>query len=104
LSYYKVAEITDIDRKSLIEVVLNGFTLLLYRDENDRFFCIRNLCTHDSAALFGGTVEDGTIACPKHGSKFDLKTGEALTMPAAVGVEAFPVKAEGNEIFVGIEE
>ncbi|MEE9164990.1 MAG: non-heme iron oxygenase ferredoxin subunit [Nitrospinota bacterium] len=104
MSYYKVAEITDIDRKSVIEVDLNGFSLLLYQDEDNRFFCIRNFCTHDNAALFGGTVEDGTIACPKHGSKFDLKTGVALTMPAVVGVEVFPVKAEGNEIFVGIED
>ncbi len=104
MSYYKVAEITDIDRKNVIEVDLNGFSLLLYRDEDDRFFCIRNLCTHDSAELFGGTVKDDTIACPKHGSKFDLKTGEALTMPAVVGAEAFPVKAEGDEIFVGIED
>jgi 3-phenylpropionate/trans-cinnamate dioxygenase ferredoxin subunit len=104
MSYYKVAQITDIDRKNVIEAVLNGFSLLLYRDENGRFFCMRNSCTHDNAALFGGAVEDGTIACPKHGSKFDLKTGEALTMPAVVGAEVFPVKAEGNEIFVGIED
>ncbi len=104
MSYYKIAEITDIDRKCVIPIDLEGFGLILYRDEDDGFFCIMNCCTHDNAALFGGIVENDTIACPKHGSKFDLKTGDALTMPAVVGVESFPVKAEGEDIFVGIEE
>lgn len=104
MNYYKVAEITDIDRKSVIEVDLDGFSLLLYRDEDDGFFCIKNCCTHDNSTLYDGTLEENTITCPKHGAKFDLKTGEALSMPAVVGVETFPVKVEEAEIFVGIEE
>tara|TARA_B100001964_G_C13645680_1_gene342499 strand:+ start:88 stop:402 length:315 start_codon:yes stop_codon:yes gene_type:complete len=104
VSYYKVAEIADMDGESTLRVDLDGFSLLLYRDEDSRFFSIKNCCTHDNATLYGGIVENDTITCPKHGAKFDLKTGDALTMPATVGVETFPVKVEGKDIFVGIED
>ncbi len=104
MSYYKVAEKSDMDKESVIEVDVDGFSLLIYRDKEDRFFCIKNCCTHDNSTLSDGPVESDTITCLKHGAKFDLKTGDALTMPAVVGVEVFPVKVEGSKIFVGIEE
>ena len=104
MSYFKVAEKTDIDRGSVVPLDLEGFGLMLYRDEEEGFFCIKDCCTHDNASLFGGTIEDGTITCPRHGAKFDLKTGEALTMPAVVGIDVFPVKVKDEDIYVGIEE
>ena len=48
------------------------------------FFCIDDVCTHDGGPLSEGQLDDHTIACPRHGAKFDIRTGKALTMPATV--------------------
>ena len=46
------------------------------------FYCIDDVCTHDGGPLSEGKLEDHAIACPRHGAKFDIRTGKALTMPA----------------------
>jgi metal-sulfur cluster biosynthetic enzyme/nitrite reductase/ring-hydroxylating ferredoxin subunit len=67
-------------------------------------FCIDDVCTHDGGPLSDGKLENHTIACPRHGAKFDIRTGKALTMPATVDTAAHDVKIEGDTIFVRICE
>jgi 3-phenylpropionate/trans-cinnamate dioxygenase ferredoxin subunit len=104
MKYFKVASMRDTKKKSVIEVDADGYSLLLYRDKEDGIYCLKNCCSHDQSELFGGVVTDDIITCPQHGAKFNLKTGEAVLMPAVVGVEVFPVKVEGDMIFIGIED
>lgn len=104
MNYYKAAYMDNIKRDHVVEVDLDGLSLLLYRDRDDGIYCIKNICTHDNSGLFGGSIEDDVITCPQHGARFNLKTGEAVSMPAVVGLEVFPVKLEGDKILVGIEE
>lgn len=67
-----------------------------------RFFCLEDLCTHDGGPLGEGELADNTIACPRHGAKFDIRTGAALTMPATEPTKSFEVKVEGGEVYVKI--
>ena len=46
------------------------------------FFAIDDVCTHDGGGLAGGVIEDHQVICPRHGSRFCLRTGKALTPPA----------------------
>ena len=48
----------------------------------DSFFCLDDVCTHDGGTLGEGELEEDALCCPRHGAKFDIKTGEALSMPA----------------------
>jgi len=66
-----------------------------------RYCAIEDVCTHDGGPLAEGFVEGGTIECPRHGAKFDLRSGAALTLPAVVPVPTFEVRVEGEEIQVG---
>ena len=64
------------------------------------FFAIEDVCTHDGGQLTGGQVEDGEIVCPRHGARFCIRTGAALTAPAYEATATFPVRVEDGTIEV----
>jgi 3-phenylpropionate/trans-cinnamate dioxygenase ferredoxin subunit len=64
------------------------------------YFAIEDVCTHDGAPLTGGTIEGTEIICPRHGARFCLKTGEALTPPAYEPVRVYETKLEGGHLWV----
>jgi 3-phenylpropionate/trans-cinnamate dioxygenase ferredoxin subunit len=68
-------------------------------------YAIEDRCSHDDGPLVEGVLDQGdcTIECPRHGSKFDLRTGKPLTLPAYVPVETFPVLVEDDKIKVEVE-
>ena len=73
--------------------------LLLYTGEE--VFALEDICTHDGGPLHEGDVEDGHIVCPRHGARFDLKTGRQ-TLPAPKPVKVFPAKLEGDTILLDL--
>ncbi len=67
-------------------------------------FAIRDVCSHAEVALTEGEVDGYTIECWLHGSCFDLRTGKPTSLPATAAVPVYPVKIEGDDILVSIEE
>jgi len=63
-------------------------------------FAIEDICTHDGAALTGGAIEGTEIICPRHGARFCLRTGAALSPPAYEPVPAYETKIEGDHLWV----
>ena len=68
-------------------------------------YAIEDRCSHDEGPLVEGELDqsDCTVECPRHGSRFDLRTGKPLTLPAYRPVETFPVTVEGDMIKVEVE-
>lgn len=66
----------------------------------EAFFAIEDVCTHDGAALTGGEIEGAEIICPRHGARFSLRTGEALSPPAYEPVHVFETKIEHGHLWV----
>ena len=64
------------------------------------YYAIEDVCTHDGGQLTGGTVEGDEIVCPRHGARFCIRTGEALSAPAYEPTARFPVRIENGEIQV----
>jgi 3-phenylpropionate/trans-cinnamate dioxygenase ferredoxin subunit len=64
------------------------------------YFAIEDVCTHDGAALTGGAIEGTEIICPRHGARFCLRTGEALSPPAYEPARVFETKIEGGHLWV----
>lgn len=61
---------------------------------------IEDVCTHDGGQLTGGTVESDQIVCPRHGARFCIRTGAALSAPAYEPTVTFPVRIENGQIQV----
>ena len=64
------------------------------------FYAIEDVCTHDYETLTGGCIEGCEITCPRHGARFNIKTGEALTPPAYEPVATMPVRVEDGMVQV----
>jgi 3-phenylpropionate/trans-cinnamate dioxygenase ferredoxin subunit len=68
------------------------------------YFAIADVCTHDDGPLGDGDLENHAIVCPRHGARFDVRTGEALTLPAVVDIQSYPVRVRDGQIEVGFPE
>ncbi len=93
-----VSEVPDGGRKSIIVDELPALLLHL----GGEWYCIEDVCTHDGQPLTDGPIADCAIACPRHGARFDLKTGKALCMPATEPVRTYPVTIRGTDVFVEV--
>jgi metal-sulfur cluster biosynthetic enzyme/nitrite reductase/ring-hydroxylating ferredoxin subunit len=102
-SFHAVAKLTDLAATDRLLVEVDDRIVALFKVGGE-IFCIDDVCTHDGGPLSDGKLDDHTIACPRHGAKFDIRTGKALTMPATVDTVAHDVKIEGDTIFVRICE
>jgi 3-phenylpropionate/trans-cinnamate dioxygenase ferredoxin subunit len=66
----------------------------------DEWFAIEDVCTHDGAELTGGAVEGAEIICPRHGARFCLRTGQALSPPAYEPVRVYETKIADGRLWV----
>ncbi len=64
------------------------------------YFAIEDVCTHDGGELASGVLEGDQIICPRHGARFCVRTGEALSAPAYEPTAKFPVRIENGIIQV----
>jgi 3-phenylpropionate/trans-cinnamate dioxygenase ferredoxin subunit len=94
-----IAHVRDITPGTTRRVTIDGENVLLCNVEGT-IYAIEDVCTHDGGELDQGELEDCRIMCPRHGAYFDVRTGAALTLPAIVPVRTFPVRVEGESIFV----
>lgn len=67
-----------------------------------RFYAIEDHCTHDGGNLAGGRVEGCEIICPRHGARFDIRTGDVTAPPAYEPLEIFPVRVSDGMVQVQI--
>ncbi len=78
-------------------VLLDDINVAVY-NLNGEFYAIEDTCSHDFACLAGMPIEGDEVICPRHGARFNIKTGDALTPPAYEPVAVFPVQIEGELI------
>ncbi|MEQ8788077.1 MAG: non-heme iron oxygenase ferredoxin subunit [Pirellulaceae bacterium] len=103
MEYVKAARVSDIPDpgKQVLEID-DRFVVLLH--VGGEFFCIDDRCTHDDGPLGEGDLCDHQIACPRHGAKFDVRDGRAVTMPATETTTVHEVKVDGGDVYVKINE
>ena len=95
------AAIDALPEDEVIGVDLDGKSLALYKVEG-AVFATDNICTHGHARLCDGFLEGHEIECPLHQGKFDIRDGRALCAPLSEDIKTYPVKIEGNRVFVAL--
>ena len=97
--FVAVASTSDVpDPGSLLVEVEERLLVLIHAA--GAFYALDDVCTHDGGPLSEGPVDNEAIACPRHGAKFDFRTGAALTMPATRSTAVHEVKVEDERVFV----
>ena len=79
-TWTRVARVADIEPGDYASAEIDDVFVAVYNIDGE-FFAIDDLCTHDGGGLAGGEIEDHQVICPRHGSRFCLRTGKALTPP-----------------------
>ena len=98
----RVCKANDIPESTMKSFDVEGEPLLVAHVGKD-YYCIADTCSHAMAYLSEGELlEGGRVQCPDHAAIFDLKTGEALLLPAVSSVETYEIVVEGDDIFVDI--
>ena len=98
----RVCPLSEIPEEGAIRVDVGGKPMCIARSQGD-VFALSDVCSHADVALSEGDVEDGTIECWLHGSRFDLRTGIPTGLPATKPVATFPVTVEGDDVLVKME-
>ncbi len=69
---------------------------------SEGFYAIDDICTHDGGSLDQGTLEGYAIECPRHGARFDVRTGKVLALPAARPVRTYPTRVKAGSVEVEV--
>ncbi len=77
-----------------------GKRMIAVARSGDAYYAVDDVCTHDGEPLTGGEIEGTEIICPRHGARFCLRTGEALTPPAYEPVRTYETKMEAGRLWV----
>jgi metal-sulfur cluster biosynthetic enzyme/nitrite reductase/ring-hydroxylating ferredoxin subunit len=99
--FTRVADVTEVPDPGKFLAEVDGEVVALFHVEG-RFYAIDDVCTHDGGPLVDGELCGYKIACPRHGAKFDIRTGAALSMPAVRPTRAHAVKVEDGGVWVAL--
>jgi 3-phenylpropionate/trans-cinnamate dioxygenase ferredoxin component len=96
-----VARAGDLANGERAFLEIDGRPIVLFQIAGEHF-AIDDLCTHDDGPLGEGELDDAQVECPRHGARFDLRTGKALSLPAVVDIASYPVRLVDGEIQIGL--
>ena len=101
--FVKLATIHDIPEDEARAFEYDGRRIAIYH-VGGQFYATTDVCSHAYAELSEGFLDgdDCTIECPLHGSRFDIRTGAVLSLPAYEPIAVYPVRVEGEDVLVEI--
>ena len=99
--YQRACAAADVEDGSAIRVMIDGVPVAVVRSDGE-VYAIHDVCSHANVALSEGEIEDQTIECWLHGSRFDLVTGRPTGLPATQPVPVYPVKIDGDDVLVSV--
>ena len=100
--FTRACAVDDVENGSAIRVMIGSVPVAIVRSEGE-VYAIHDVCSHANVPLSEGEVEDQTIECWLHGSRFDLVTGRPTGLPATKPVPVYPVKIDGDDVLVSID-
>ena len=100
--FVRVCRLDELPEVGVAAADVNGTIVALARDENGHVHAVNDTCTHANVSLSEGELEDCTLECWLHGSRFNMVTGEPSGPPATVPVAVYPVKIDGDDVYVAV--
>jgi 3-phenylpropionate/trans-cinnamate dioxygenase ferredoxin subunit len=101
VDFVPVASVEELPTGGRIFVSVDDYNIVVFNVAG-RYFAIGDLCSHDNGPVGEGELDDYEITCPRHGARFDVRTGEVKALPAVVDIPAYPVRVIEGQIEVGL--
>ena len=100
--FVAVAEAADIPPGAKRVVEIDGVVIVVANVAGE-FYAVEDVCTHDGGPLGEGALRGCELICPRHGARFDVRTGAALSMPATEPAPTYPVRVQDGDVLVQID-
>jgi len=91
MAFERVCSLAEVPTDEALAVTVGEYAIAVARD-GDEVFALEDQCSHAAVALSDGEVADCTVECWLHGSRFDLRTGKPIGLPATEPVATFPIE------------
>ena len=101
LEFYQIGALSDLPSGEQLYVDIGELELVIFNVAGE-IFAIGDVCSHDDGPLGEGEIEGYEVICPRHGARFDIRSGEATELPAVVAIPAYPVRITDGQIQVGV--
>jgi len=99
--FVRACALSGLPDQGTFAVELGGLPLVIVRSEG-QVFALSEFCTHEDVSLADGEVYDHTVECWLHGSCFDLRTGKPTGPPASKPLATYPVRIDGDDVYVSL--
>ena len=100
--FVRVCRLDELPEVGVAAADVNGTVIAIARDEDGHVHAVNDTCTHANVSLSEGELDGCTLECWLHGSRFNLVTGEPSGPPATVPVAVYPVKIDGDDVYVAV--
>ena len=100
MSATRVLALSELEQDAPVRIVVDDVPICVVLDSNGEVHAIGDTCTHGDISLAEGFVEDDTVECWAHGSRFSLRTGAALNLPAYEPVPVYAVQIDGDDVLI----
>ncbi len=102
MSLVRACAVGEVPDGTALAVEVEGVTVAVVRDGDD-WYAVYDECSHAAIPLSEGEVEGSEIECWLHGSRFDLRTGKPVNLPATEPVAIYPVQVQGDDVLVDVQ-
>lgn len=102
MGFLKAARVEDVPPGRVVVVEVGDEDVALC-NVGGQIYAVANVCTHDDGPLGEGYLLGDEIECPRHGARFDVRSGEVKSLPAIVPIPTFTVKIAGDDILVEVD-
>lgn len=99
--FIPVGSVDELPNGERIFIEVDGQPIVIFNIA-EAYYAIADVCSHDDGPLGEGRLEGFEIVCPRHGARFDVRSGEVLALPAVIDIPAYPVRIQDGQIEIGL--
>ena len=99
--FIAVGAVEDLPNGERLFLEIDGQPIVVFNIAGE-YYAIADLCSHDDGPLGEGRLEGYEIICPRHGARFDVRSGEVIALPAVVDIPAYPLRVNEGQIEIGL--
>jgi 3-phenylpropionate/trans-cinnamate dioxygenase ferredoxin subunit len=102
VSAVPAVRLSDLPSVGAVAVTIDGLPVAVVRAQDGSIHAVDDTCSHAEVSLAEGEVDDCTIECWLHGSRFDLRTGAPTGLPATAPIAVYPVTIQDDVVLVDV--
>ncbi len=101
--FITIADIDDLQNGERLFVQIDDQEMVVFNIAGE-YFAIGDVCSHDDGPLGEGDIEGFEVICPRHGARFDIRSGKVTSLPAARDIPAYPIRVVEKQIQIGFPD